>query len=170
MMVLHRGKALDGWLNSKLVVIPKKDRKCELPHMRPITIETAALRVFHKWALSVSGLRFDIIPECVVGGVPQRSGIQAWMPASVRAENESRFQGIANDTEKFFDRAHVALAFDVLVRYGMDVSVANIWARNILDMHRYIAIGRIACKRPLKARKGIPQGSHQHDCGQPHSR
>ena len=157
MMVLHRGKAPDGWLNSKLVVIPKKSRKCELPHMRPITIETAALRVFHKWALNVSGLRFDIIPECVVGGAPKRSGIQAWMPASVRAENEASFRASLLTLRSSLIGTPVALAFDVLVRYGMDVSVANIWARNILDTHRYIAIGRIACKRPLKAQRGIPR-------------
>lgn len=84
------GHVPHAWRITKLVVIPKKVG-ASLNSTRPILVEPAVLRTFHKWMLT--------LPDNVVGGIPGRCTHHAWgVPAALAFEAAQR-----TDTEKFFD-------------------------------------------------------------------
>ena len=152
-----------GWLNAKLVVIPKGEAGFDLDAMRPITIEVTALRIFHKWLLKCGEITFDNLPENIIGGVPQRSGYQAWLHASLSAEkcqNETHlsFHGVAIDTVKFFDCIPHWLACHALSEWGMHQAAVGTWIHSIRHMRRFVSTSGIVARRPVLGTIGLPQG------------
>ena len=74
---------LSPQLNAKRVVIPKWDSGFDLNALRPTSIEVTVLRIFHKWLFKCGEILFKNLPANVIGGIPGRSGRQAWLHASL---------------------------------------------------------------------------------------
>ena len=163
MLCVICGRVPKHWLNAKLVVIPKGEAGFDLDAMRPITIEVTALRIFHKWLLKCGEITFDNLPENIIGGVPQRSGYQAWLHASLSAEkcqNETHlsFHGVAIDAVKFFDCIPHWLACHALSEWGMHQAAVGTWIHSIRHMRRFVSTSGIVARRPVLGTIGLPQG------------
>ena len=67
-------------------------------------------------------------------------------------------QGVAIDTEKFFDNVPTDKACDTLLRIGLPYSVVTTWHFVLTHIKRFASLNGSICKSGFKAAVGIPQG------------
>lgn len=115
LLCLIQGKTPAHWLHTKLVLLPKKGSP-SLPNLRPITVEPAVLRLFNRWMLRISNVQLQDLPRGIVGGIPRRETLDAWLPTALLVEEDhfcdSEFglpplQCVSIDTAKFLILFHI---------------------------------------------------------------
>ena len=154
------------WLNCKMACIPKKQGKTSVKDLRPLTIAPVCYRLFCKTVLVMHNAVQQNIPEHSVGGVIGRCAFHEWLPAALMCEATWRLapdfrenlQGVAIDTEKFFDNVPIDKACETLLRIGLPFSVVSTWLFMITHINRYASLNGAICKKGFKAAIGIPQG------------
>ena len=106
------------------------------------------------------------IPEHSVGGIVGRSAYHAWLPAAMMCESTWRLdplhqaviQGVAIDTEKFFDNVPPDKACEILLYTGLPIHVVATWHFMITGLKRYTSLNGAVSKHAFGASVGIPQG------------
>ena len=155
-----------SWLDCKLTCIPKRLGKIQVKDLRPLTIAPVAYRLFCKFLL-VSNLEAQQrVPDRSVGGVPKRSAFHAWFPAAVKCESTWKLaahmrpvvQGIAIDTEKFFDNVPQEKALEALVALGFPTQHVAAWAFGLQHLARYVPLNGAVKRESFRATNGVPQG------------
>ena len=154
------------WLNCKMTCIPKKQGKTSVKDLRPLTISPVCYRLFCKTILIMNSETQQNIPEHSVGGVIGRSAYHAWLPAALLCEATWRLdpiyrdclQGVAIDTEKFFDNVPIDKACESLLRIGLSYESVSTWHFMITQIKRFVSLNGSICKNSFKAAIGIPQG------------
>ena len=154
------------WLNCEMACIPKKQGKTSVNDLRPLTISPVCYRLFCKTMLVMHNEVQQNIAEHSVGGVVGKCAFHAWLPAALMCEATWRLesalrenlQGVAIDTEKFFDNVPIDKACDALLRIGLPYSVVSTWHFMISNIKRFASLNGSICKKGFKAAVGIPQG------------
>ena len=154
------------WLNCKMTCIPKKQGKTSVKDLRPLTITPVCYRIFCKTLLLMHNEAQQNISEHSVGGVCGRSAFHAWLPAALMCEATWRLdplfrttvQGIAIDTEKFFDNVPPDKACESLIRIGVPASAVATWQFMIKNIRRFASLNGAVAKKGFGASVGIPQG------------
>ena len=111
--------------------IPKRQGKIRVKDLRPLTIAPVAYRLFCKTLLALHESCQSNVPANSIGGVKGRSGHSAWLPATIHCEATWRkvvdarraLQGVAIDTEKFFDNIQQSDACEALRYIGIPTDV-----------------------------------------------
>ena len=131
-----------------------------------MTIAPVAYRFFCKFLL-VSNLEAQQqVPDRSVGGVPKRSAFHAWFPAVIKCESTWKLaahmrpvvQGIAIDTEKFFDNVPQEKALEALVALGFPTQHVAAWAFGLQHLARYVSLNGAVKRESFRATNGVPQG------------
>ena len=154
------------WLQCKMTCIPKKQGKTTVKDLRPLTIAPVMYRIFCKTLLFMNYDCQANIPSDSVGGICGRSACQAWLPAALACEatwkllpgRRKPIQGIAIDTEKFFDNVPAGVACEALLGIGMDRDAVATWHFMLKHIKRYAALNGAISQTGFKANIGIPQG------------
>ena len=155
-----------AWLNCKMTCIPKKQAKTTVKDLRPLTITPVCYRLFCKTILVMHKDVQQNIPEHSVGGIVGRSAYHAWLPAAMMCESTWRLdplhqaviQGVAIDTEKFFDNVPPDKACEILLHTGLPINVVATWHFMITGLKRYTSLNGAVSKHAFGASVGIPQG------------
>ena len=155
-----------AWPYCKMTCIPKKQGKTSVKDMRPLTITPVCYRRFCKTILLMHQEVQQNISEHSVGGVFGRSAFHAWLPAALMCESTWRLdpvfrnpiQGIAIDTEKFFDNVPPDKACESLLRTGVPASVVATWQFMIKNIQRFTSLNGSVSKTGFRSSLGIPQG------------
>ena len=163
---LHQRRVPLHWLNCKMTCIPKKQGKTSVKNLRPLTISPVCYRIFCKTLLVMNNNAQQNIPEHSIGGVIGRAAFHAWLPAALMCEATWRIdhayrdnlQGVAIDTEKFFDNVPIDKACDTLLHIGLPYSVVTTWHFMITHVKRFASLNGSISKNGFKAAVGIPQG------------
>ena len=146
--------------------IPKKPGKTSVKDLRPLTIAPVIYRTFCKVLLTTNQDKQANIPEDSVGGVLGRSAHHAWLPAAMRCEAtwESNFQdrkniqGVAIDTEKFFDTVPPDKACEALLGIGIPGHVVATWQYMIKGIRRFASLNGAVSTEHFGTALGIPEG------------
>ena len=163
-LFLH--KVPKAWLNCKMSCIPKKPGKTSVKDLRPLSIAPVIYRVFCKVLLTTNADKQQNVPQHSVGGVLKRSSFQAWLPAALRCESTWKLtpdlrpmlQGVAIDTEKFFDNVPPEKATEALLAVGLPVCAVATWQYMITRIRRYASLNGAVHTQHFGATSGIPQG------------
>ena len=163
---IHVGQTPSSWLNCKMSCIPKRQGKVQVKDLRPLTIAPVAYRLFCKTLLSLHENCQLNIPANSIGGVKGRSGHSAWLPATIHCEAtwrkvvESRraLQGVAIDTEKFFDNIQQSDACEALRYIGIPTDVIQAWQFMIQRIKRFASFNGAIATVGFHSAKGLPQG------------
>ena len=163
---LHQRRVPLPWVNCKMTCIPKKQGKTSVKDLRPLTIAPVCYRIFCKTILVMNSNVQQNIPEHSIGGVIGRAAFHAWLPAALMCEatwrldhaHRENLQGVAIDTEKFFDNVPIDKACDILLRIGLPFSVVTTWHFMLTHMKRFASLNGSISKSGFKATIGIPQG------------
>ena len=154
------------WLNCKMTCIPKKQGKTSVKDLRPLTISPVCYRLFCKMILELHQDVQQNIPEHSIGGVVGRAAYHAWLPAALMCEatwrldpvHRDNLQGVAIDTEKFFDNVPSDKACETLLRLGLPYAAVATWHFIITQIRRHASLNGSISKSGFKAAVGIPQG------------
>ena len=149
-----------------MTCIPKKQGKTSVKDLRPLTITPVCYRIFCKTLLLMHCEAQQNISEHSVGGVCGRSAFHAWLPAALMCESTWRLdpgvratiQGVAIDTEKFFDNVPPDKACESLLHIGVPASVVATWQFMITNIRRFASLNGSVSKTDFGASLGIPQG------------
>ena len=155
-----------SWLDCKLTCIPKRLGKIQVKDLRPLTIAPVAYRLFCKFLLLSNLDAQQRVPDRSIGGVPKRSAFHAWFPAAVKCESTWKLvahmrpvvQGIAIDTEKFFDNVPQEKALEALVALGFSTQQVAAWAFGLQHLARYVSLNGAVNRESFRATNGVPQG------------
>ena len=159
-------KVPKSWLNCKMSCIPKKPGKTSVKDLRPLTIAPVIYRIFCKMMLSINQDKQANVPEDSVGGIIRRSAHHAWLPATMRCEAtwkshcpDCKFvQGVAIDTEKFFDNVPPDKACEALLGIGIPTNVVATWQYMIKGIRRFASLNGAVSTDHFGTTLGIPQG------------
>ena len=155
-----------SWLFCKLACIPKRLGKIQVKDLRPLTIAPVAYRFFCKFLLVSNLCAQQQVPHRSVGGVPKRSAFHAWMPAAITCESTWKLashmrpvvQGVAIDTEKFFDNVPQEKALEALLALGFPATHVATWAFGLQHIARHVSLNGAISKHSFQATNGVPQG------------
>ena len=155
-----------AWLNCKMSCIPKKPGKSAVKDLRPLTIAPVIYRTFCKVILVSDSDKQQNIPQNSVGGVLHRSAHQAWLPAALKCEAtwklpvhlRKTIQGVAIDTEKFFDNVPPDKACEALRAIGLPTDSIATWQYMIKHIKRFPSLNGAIHAESFSATLGIPQG------------
>ena len=155
-----------SWLSCKLTCIPKRLGKIQVKDLRPLTIAPVAYRLFCKYILVPNLEAQQRVPDRSVGGVPKRSAFHAWLPAAVKCESTWKLaaqmrpviQGVAVDTEKFFDNVPQEKALEALRALGFPTKHVAAWAFGLQHLARHVSLNGAIHKDSFRATNGVPQG------------
>ena len=155
-----------SWLNCRMSCIPKKPGRTSVKDLRPLTIAPVIYRIFCKVLLTINQNKQKNVPEDSVGGVIGRSAHHAWLPATMRCEatwkscrQDRKFiQGVAIDTEKFFDNVPPDKACEALLGIGIPINVVATWQYMIKGIRRFASLNGAVSTDHFGTTLGIPQG------------
>ena len=163
---LHVGETPTSWLDCRVACIPKKVGQLRVQDLRPLCIAPIVLRLFSKILLTVNCESQHNVSSLSVGGITGRQGMHAWLLASLHAEDTWRhdrrtiknLQGIAIDTEKFFDAITFEHAAEALRSIQFPVPAISAWMYAVRNINRYAAVSGAISIDGFKPGRGIPQG------------
>ena len=163
---LHVGETPKSWLDCRVACIPKKASQLRVQNLRPLCIAPVVLRLFSKILLTVNSESQHNVSSLSVGGIAGRQGMQAWLLASLYAEDTWRhdrrsirnLQGIAIDTEKFFDAITFEHAAEALRSIDFPVPAISAWMYAVRNIPGYAAVSGAISIDGFKPGRGIPQG------------
>ena len=146
--------------------IPKRQGKIRVKDLRPLTIAPVAYRLFCKTLLALHESCQSNVPANSIGGVKGRSGHSAWLPATIHCEATWRkvvdarraLQGVAIDTEKFFDNIQQSDACEALRYIGIPTDVIQSWQFMIQRIKRFASFNGAIATVGFCSAKGLPQG------------
>ena len=144
---IHVGETPTSWLHCRVACIPKKAGQLRVQDLRPLCIAPFALRLFSKILLCSNSESQHNVSPLSVGGIAGRQGLQAWLLASLHAEDTWRhngraiktLQGIAIDTEKFFDSITFAHAAEALHSICFPNAAISAWMYAVQNMPPLVA-------------------------------
>ena len=164
--ILQTGDIPEDWLNCRVACIPKQEGKVAVKDLRPLSVAPVAWRIFSKWLLLQNLHCQNAIATRSVGGVKNRSGMSAWLPAAIACEQTWRhvekgyksLQGAAIDTAKFFDCIRFEHAAEGLAYIGFPSHAIKAWVHGVRRMKRYPSLNGGILSTPIQCGRGIPQG------------
>ena len=163
---LHVRETPASWLDCRVACIPKKVGQLRVQDLRPLCIAPIVLRLFSKILLVVNSESQHNVSNFSVGGISGRQGMHAWLRTSLHVEGTWRhsqraiknMQGIAIDTENFFDAITFEHAAEALRSIQFPIPAISAWMYAVRNINRYASVSGAISIDGFKPGRGIPQG------------